>query len=254
MEKATHEAKVHTSWLNPHAEYDAAVKQFVAAAMERGEKNRFLAQFVEVQAAIARFGLYNALSQLLLKLASPGVPDIYQGQELWNFSLVDPDNRRPVDFALRRKLLAELQCEVSRGPAARLALARRLAADPADPRLKLFVTWQTLQFRREHDELLRWGTYLPLSVTGCAANHICAYARQSANDSASPATNAIVIVPRLLARLAHDSGERIDEIVYLRWFAPARMARHERRSAGPWGGFATRTYLPVARIAATWRA
>jgi (1->4)-alpha-D-glucan 1-alpha-D-glucosylmutase len=202
MEKATHEAKLHTSWLNPGTDYDAAVKQFVAAVLEREPKNRFLTQFIEVQATIARFGLYNALSQLLLKLMSPGVPDIYQGQELWDFSLVDPDNRRPVDFERRRKLLGELVCAADGGPDARAALAARLAADPADPRLKLFVTWQALQFRRKHDELLRQGLYMPLGVSGARAGHVCAFAWQAPPENAAGPRHAIVVVPRLLARLA----------------------------------------------------
>jgi (1->4)-alpha-D-glucan 1-alpha-D-glucosylmutase len=172
--------------------------------LERGPKNRFLAQFTEVQATIARFGLYNALSQLLLKLLSPGVPDIYQGQELWDFSLVDPDNRRPVDFELRRKLLGELACTAAGGEEARAALAARLAADPSDPRLKLYVTWQALQFRRTHHELLRQGQYMPLGVSGARASHVCAFAWQAAENAATP-RHAIVVVPRLLVRLTQAS-------------------------------------------------
>src|SRR5262249_40223963 len=133
MEKATREAKLQTSWLNSNSEYDAAVREFIAAVLEPSAKNRFLVQFIEFHAKIARFGLYNALSQVLLKLTSPGVPDIYQGQELWDFSLVDPDNRRPVDFAMRQKLLNEVRSEVGRGAAARRRLARRLATNPSDP-------------------------------------------------------------------------------------------------------------------------
>ena len=118
MEKAAHEAKLHTSWLNPNTAYEAALREFVAAAMEPSPKNRFLAQLVEFHAVVARFGLFNSLSQLLLKLTAPGVPDTYQGQELWDFSLVDPDNRRPVDFALRWRLLDGLQKATVRGGAA----------------------------------------------------------------------------------------------------------------------------------------
>ena len=96
MEKATREAKVHTSWINPVPEYDAAVRDFVAASLKKPAKNRFLAEFRRFHEQIVNWGLYTAVSQVLLKLTSPGVPDIYQGQELWDFSLVDPDNRRPV--------------------------------------------------------------------------------------------------------------------------------------------------------------
>ncbi len=201
MEKATHEAKLQTSWLNPNAEYETAVREFVAAVLESGAKNRFLAQFIAFQAEIARFGLFNALSQTLLKLTSPGVPDIYQGQELWDFSLVDPDNRRPVDFALRRELLSELQREVSRGPSARRGLARRLAACPDDPRMKLYVVWQALEYRRAHAELFHQGEYVPLGVEGVRAEHVCAYTWRGGAGSAAEHESAVVIAPRLLAKL-----------------------------------------------------
>jgi (1->4)-alpha-D-glucan 1-alpha-D-glucosylmutase len=210
MEKATREAKLKTSWLNPDTEYDAAVRAFVAAALEPSAKNRFLAQFVEFHAQVARFGLFNALSQVLLKLTSPGVPDIYQGQELWDFSLVDPDNRRPVDFALRRSLLGELQRDVARGPAARRRLARRLASNPSDPRLKLFVVWQALQLRHRNAELFRHGRYMPLSVAGTLANHLCAFAWEAEHQNTSPCRSIIVVVPRLMARLARALDRRAD--------------------------------------------
>jgi (1->4)-alpha-D-glucan 1-alpha-D-glucosylmutase len=210
MEKATREAKLRTSWLNANADYDAAVREFVAAVLESSAKNRFLAQFVEFHTEIARFGFFNALSQVLLKLTSPGVPDIYQGQELWDFSLVDPDNRRPVDFDVRRKLLAELRREVARGPAAQRRLARRLALNPSDPRLKLFVVWQTLQLRRRSPDIFHSGRYVPLAITGSRANHICAFARQAEPGSESACRNIVVIVPRLMARLARSLGRRAD--------------------------------------------
>jgi (1->4)-alpha-D-glucan 1-alpha-D-glucosylmutase len=210
MEKATREAKLRTSWLNANADYDTAVREFIAAVLEPSVKNRFLPQFIEFHAEIARFGFFNALSQVLLKLTSPGVPDIYQGQELWDFSLVDPDNRRPVDFELRRKMLGELRREVERGPAAQRRLARRLALNPSGPRLKLFVTWQALQLRRRHPEIFRSGSYIPLTVTGTRANHVCAFARQAEPGSKSTCRNVIVIVPRLMARLARSLGRRAD--------------------------------------------
>jgi (1->4)-alpha-D-glucan 1-alpha-D-glucosylmutase len=141
------------------------------------------------------------LSQTLLKLTSPGVPDIYQGQELWDFSLVDPDNRRPVDYSLRRQLLQELETRAAGGDGALLALARELAACPRDQRIKLFVTWRTLQFRRQHGELFQTGRYLPLKAEGPRANHVCAFAWQLPSAPGKPEQIAIVIAPRLLARL-----------------------------------------------------
>ncbi len=132
MEKATHEAKVCTSWMNPDSQYDAAVRQFVAAVLDDQPKNRFLPEFSRFHEQVVNWGLYGALGQALLKLTSPGVPDIYQGQELWDFSLVDPDNRRPVDFAGRRKMLGRLQKDIGRRERSLLAVARELALNPRD--------------------------------------------------------------------------------------------------------------------------
>ncbi|MBN1395527.1 MAG: malto-oligosyltrehalose synthase [Pirellulales bacterium] len=217
MEKATREAKRRTSWISPNEEYDAAVRDFVAAVLDDNPKNRFLADFRKFEDHVVDFGLYGALSQALLKLTSPGVPDLYQGQELWEFWLVDPDNRRPVDFDRRRWLLAEIQSVVTAGDDEQLTLVRYLAENPRDSRLKLLVTWQALQFRRRCAELFRSGRYEPLAVEGFAADHICAFAwrvGQAVPDTNKKETDtsvrhsltyediAIVAVPRLLMSLA----------------------------------------------------
>lgn len=207
MEKATHEAKAHTSWINPVAEYDAAVRDFTSAVLADHPKNRFLVDFCRFHEVVVNWGLYSALSQTLLKLTSPGVPDIYQGQELWDFSLVDPDNRRPVDFAHRRKLLTRLRKDVGRNDRSILSLARQLAQDPRDPRLKLFVTWRVLQFRRQHPDIFRLGDYVPLDVTGPRARHICAFARVCRSPSESESKLAVVIAPRLVAQLTPPSAD-----------------------------------------------
>jgi (1->4)-alpha-D-glucan 1-alpha-D-glucosylmutase len=201
MEKATHEAKVHTSWINPDAEYDAAIKQFVAAALDNRAKNRFLSAFRQFHEQVVNWGLYNALSQLVLKLCSPGVPDIYQGQELWDFSLVDPDSRRPVDFAKRREMLAQLTKDVGGDDRSLLSLAGELARNPRDPRIKLLVIWRALQFRRQHAELFRLGDYLPLQVEGPKASHVCAFARRLPESANAASQLAIVVAPRLIAQL-----------------------------------------------------
>lgn len=219
MEKATREAKLRTNWVNPNAEYDNAVRDFVIRALDNHPKNRFLPELRAMCERIVDWGLYSALGQTLLKLTSPGVPDIYQGQELWDFSLVDPDNRRPVDFAYRREMLGQLQADVSTGDEALRETASRLARNPRDPRLKLFVTWRSLQFRRQHAELFRRGQYAPLKVEGTAAEHVCAFMRSWTPDGEQPEQTAVVIAPRLFARLATrceppQSGPPLGEAVW----------------------------------------
>ncbi len=207
MEKATREAKVHTSWINPDSEYDKAVREFVAAVLDDNRKNRFPGEFLRFHRRIVGWGLYSALSQTLLKLSSPGVPDIYQGQELWDFSLVDPDNRRPVDFADYRKILGRLRKSAGRSDRALLSLARRLAHNPFDLRIKLFVTWRMLQFRRLYSRLFQNGAYIPLDVEGTKAKHLCAFAWHWSPAAGEESAVAIVIAPRLIAGLTPTASD-----------------------------------------------
>lgn len=201
MDKASHEAKVHTSWVNPSPEYDAAVREFVAGVLHNQPKNRFLRDFQAFHDQIVHWGLYTALSQVFLKLTAPGVPDIYQGQEFWDFSLVDPDNRRPVDFDRRRETLAQLKSDLGSNEESLAVVARQLAENPRNSRIKLFVTWRTLQFRRQHAELFVRGHYLPLEVHGAKAAHVCAFAWRLPAAEARPEKIAIAVAPRLLASL-----------------------------------------------------
>ena len=195
MLKAVREAKQNTSWINRNTEYETAVSSFVTALLTPGKKNRFLDEFVPFQRRISRIGIWNSLSQTLLKLTCPGVPDIYQGNELWDFSLVDPDNRRPVDFARRQQTFATLR-ELGNDPD---ALSRgRLLETPEDGRLKLYLTWRTLCLRKHRQTLFQAGEYTPLAVAGAKASHVVAFARKS------EATSVLVIVPRLLASLLDD--------------------------------------------------
>jgi (1->4)-alpha-D-glucan 1-alpha-D-glucosylmutase len=200
MQKALHEAKVHTSWVNPNAAYDDAVRQFVARLLDPETNGRFLADFRAFQARISHYGLFNSLAQTLLKIAAPGVPDIYQGTELWDFSLVDPDNRRPVDYARRQKLLAGLKAALGRtgdgGGEPRLALARELTEHKEDGRIKLYVTRQALRCRREHPGLFTAGEYLPVEAVGRRRDHVCAFLRCRGNEQ------TLIVVPRLLTALA----------------------------------------------------
>lgn len=201
MLKAVREAKEHTSWINVNADYEAALLAFIAALLAPGDKNLFLADFAPAVGRLVRYGLVNALAQTLLRLTSPGVPDLYQGSELWQFHLVDPDNRQPVDFALRRRLLAEVQAiQAGRPDTWRKAVAP-LVANMADGRIKLYLVWCALQCRRRWREVFRDGDYLPLTVVGARTEHVCAFARRHGERI------AITVVPRLLAKLRGDLDE-----------------------------------------------
>ena len=197
--KAAREAKTRTSWGNVNSPYEEALVQFVGAILDRRNGNLFLADFVAFHRQLVRFGLLNGLTQTLCKLTAPGVPDIYQGDDLWDFSLVDPDNRRPVDYAKRSQLLQQVQHECGREP--RPGWVRSLVDNLHDGRCKLYLIWRVLQFRRAHEALFRDGEYLPLRVSGDHAAKICAFAR-SHHDRL-----AVVVAPRLYRRLL---GERSD--------------------------------------------
>ena len=206
MEKAGRKAKLHTSWINPDADYDRAVREFVDTVLDDHPKNRFLADFRRFHQQVVGWGLYNALSQLLLKLASPGVPDIYRGQEVWDFSLVDPDNRRPVDFAAHAKMLSRLRKAVGRRERSLLGVAGELGRHPSDPPTKLFVTWRTLQLRRRRADLFRLGDYVPLVAVGAKAKHVCAFARRLAGDRPDFAPAKMAMSPCRRRRLSLRRG------------------------------------------------
>ena len=199
MLKAVREAKTHTSWININAAYEAGLKVFIDALLDRSATNPFLDDFLPFQKRVARIGLYNSLSQVLLKCTSPGVPDIYQGQELWDFSLVDPDNRRAVDYARRKELLQTLMADMSEAPDLPQR-ARALVDSLEDGRAKLYVTWKCLSLRRRSPEHFQQGDYLPLTVRGARADAVCAHAWRY--------ENALIIAaaPRWYAGLMGESG------------------------------------------------
>lgn len=182
MLKAARESKSITSWTEPNNDYEHALQAFVDRLLET---KAFIEAFLPFQKRVAFFGRINSLSQLVLKLFSPGVPDTYQGAELWDFSLVDPDNRRPVDFAARRELLDRVR---SGDPALFLGSAENGA-------IKFWLLWKCLNLRRERRDFLADAGYEPVAVTGQHAEHVCAFAR-TANDR-----RIVVAVPRLCARL-----------------------------------------------------
>jgi (1->4)-alpha-D-glucan 1-alpha-D-glucosylmutase len=193
MIKALREAKVHTSWAEPNAQYEIAVGQFAEALLTPRPDNPFPADMEAFLAPVMRAGLWNALSRTVLKVASPGVPDFYQGTELWDFSLVDPDNRRPVDFSLRKEMLAALERDAAAGAE---LLVDGLLRSPEDGRIKLYVTSRLLRLRARARELFTTGAYLPLAAEGAAARHVIAFAR------AEGARRALVATGRFFLALA----------------------------------------------------
>lgn len=196
--KAAREAKLHTSWLNPDEAYEEALSQFTGAILEPTPDNLFLPDFLEFQKITAHFGAVNSLAQVLLKVTSPGVPDFYQGTELWHLRLVDPDNRQPVDFARLARLLAALKEEEAGG---RPELLQKLLSSWQDGRIKLYLTWQALLFRRAHPQLFGAGEYLPVQIEGPVGEHVCAFLRRYNREW------VLTAVPRLLARLHIGHGE-----------------------------------------------
>ena len=141
---------------------------------------------------LAYFGMFNSLAQTLLKITSPGVPDFYQGTEIWDFSLVDPDNRRPIDFVIRKQMLARLKQELAGPKADAVALARKLLRTWPDGLIKLYVIFRSLGYRKVHQRLFEEGAYVPLTGDGPLAKHVCAFARHGEGHA------ALVIVPRFL--------------------------------------------------------
>ena len=197
MIKASREAKTRTSWSDRSKDYEDALTQFVHTLLEARDGNLFLNDLKLAQQRIARFGIMNSVSQTLCKLTAPGVPDIYQGNDILDFSLVDPDNRRRVDYGRRARMLADLESHGDADP----AFARALLNDLSDGRAKLFVTWKALQFRKAHAALFKEGEYLPVQVSGARAAHLCVYARRLAGEF------VLVILPRLYARLLGESAD-----------------------------------------------
>ena len=224
MLKAVKEAKVHTSWIDPNDAYEHAVIRFVRHILEPGPSNKFLKNFLPFQRTIARYGLYNALSQVALKIGCPGIPDFYQGSEIWNLTLVDPDNRRPVDFEHGQRLAKTIPSDES--DITETAL-RDLMESYEDGRIKCYVTRALLNYRKAHRELFQQGDYAPLETHGEKRHNLCAFQRTWSNQE------VIVVVPRLLHDIIPDPtvpalGHRVwgDTGVALRNGDPATRYRH----------------------------
>ena len=188
--KAMREAMVHTRWTLPNTTHENALKKFVASILKPGEGNAFLRDFIPFQQSIAYSGMVNGLSQALVKIISPGIPDFYQGSELWDLRLVDPDNRQPVDFAKRTSMLETLRQQ----PNGSASLAAELAHNWQDGSVKLYAIWKALNFRRERSELFSKGDFLELKAIGPYTEHTLPMLRHYKREW------AVLITPRWLAR------------------------------------------------------
>jgi (1->4)-alpha-D-glucan 1-alpha-D-glucosylmutase len=203
MTKALHEAKVNLSWVNQNPEYIRALDRFIERILRPGtasRPNEFLRQFEAFIPTIAFFGALNSVAQLLLKIAAPGVPDIYRGTEIWDLSLVDPDNRRPVDYAVRSEMLNNL---LSRAEAVSdlPGLCRELVANYHDGRLKIWTMLRAMNFRRDHRDIFGEGNYVPLRAKGDAEDHVVAFAREKRGMA------AITVVPRFTYTLMRGQSD-----------------------------------------------
>ncbi len=192
MTKAAREAKTFTNWLSPDSEYESALAMFLESILDNAGENEFLEDFLPFEKQIAYYGALNSLAQVLLKITSPGIPDFYQGTELWDFSLVDPDNRRPVDFTTRAALLDELAQREAQG---QVSLCQQVLNSWEDGRLKLYVTYKALNVREAYADIFQDGEYIPLQVAGHNHRHVCAFLRHRGKNW------ALVAIPRLLSEM-----------------------------------------------------
>ncbi|MEK0194507.1 malto-oligosyltrehalose synthase, partial [Microcoleus anatoxicus] len=203
--KAVREAKVHTAWLRPDNDYESGFMTFVDHVLEPGEQNQFLKKFTPFWKKVAHYGIFNSLSQTLLKITAPGVPDIYQGTEFWDLSHVDPDNRRPVDFERRIQVLQEIKQQAQSDI---LQLIEDLISTKEDARIKLFLTTRVLEARKQYLKVFQAGNYQPLEVVGRFKDNLIAFARSYEN------TTAIVIAPRFLTGIVKPEEMPLGEKVW----------------------------------------
>ncbi len=197
MLKAVREAKVNTSWINPDPAYEEALMFFVDMVTEDSSRNRFLDEFRSFIPLVTSCGMFNSLSQTLLKLTSPGIPDIYQGSELWDLNLVDPDNRRPVDYEFRVNLLESMKR--SESESGMPGLVRELLANRQDGAVKLYLMHKILVYRGERRDLFESGRYLPLEAKGEKAGNLCVF------DRSLDMQSALVVAPLFYTRLIGDA-------------------------------------------------
>jgi (1->4)-alpha-D-glucan 1-alpha-D-glucosylmutase len=195
MLKAAREAKVNTSWISVNAPYEEALLGFVDAILSVNQNRPFIRDFLPLKDKVSHFGMFNSLSQTLLKITCPGIPDFYQGTELWDFSLVDPDNRRPVNYQVRKGMLKTLDEKMGLFGKDLTGFTRDLMQEWKDGVIKLYVTSRALHYRRENPLLFQEGSYIPVAGEGSLEKHLCAFARKREDKT------ILVVVPRFLMTL-----------------------------------------------------
>ena len=185
--KATREAMIHTRWTQPNLEHEEGLAKFIAAMLDGERNSAFLEDFRRFQGEVAEGGMLNSLSQTLFKITTPGVPDFYQGSEVWDWRLVDPDNRGPVDFKKRSTLLKDLSAA---GKKSGREVAAELLENWRDGRIKLFLIWKALATRAKYRQLFSEGEFRILKVSGQRAENIMAFLRTGKNGQ------ALIVAPK----------------------------------------------------------
>jgi (1->4)-alpha-D-glucan 1-alpha-D-glucosylmutase len=198
--KATREAMVHTRWTRPNQVHEEELQTFTARVLAPSNRE-FLEDFGAFEKKIAYFGMINGLSQTLLKIAAPGVADFYQGSELWDLRLVDPDNRGPIDFEKRSAILRRI---IAADSPTHKKPPRDLLAHWEDGRVKLFLIWKALGFRRAHNDLFLDGEFIPLQSAGCHSQNVIAFLRRT------PSSSALIAVPRWLSQIPRKDNQTFD--------------------------------------------
>ncbi len=212
--KAARESKSHTSWVNKNTEYESALSSFIEKILAVSPTNPFLDDFVQFHNSLYPLGLINSLSQAALKFTSPGVPDIYQGNEIFDFSLVDPDNRRPVDFGERAHMLNRVSKHIQIGTIApeqviskQTDFLKSCLNELEDGSCKLLIAAVSMACRKQFESIYTKGKYIALEVTGSANQHIIAFAREFEGNW------SITVVPRLVSTLLKaDAAPKLEEI------------------------------------------
>ncbi|NLG18495.1 MAG: malto-oligosyltrehalose synthase [Fibrobacter sp.] len=190
MQKVVREAKVHTGWVDPHVEYEKGLNEFICKALDRNISGEFIDEFIRFFQKISAFGIYNSISQCLLKITAPGLPDFYQGTELWDLNLVDPDNRREIDYRKRALILKELK----QGGTDKNFI-NSLLEERNEGRVKMFLIYRCLEARKRYRELFQSGIYKPLKTGGTFKGSIVAFTRDGEEN------RAIIAVPRFLVSI-----------------------------------------------------